>query len=244
MTEATPVGYYEWLNFNNPMTEATANRLVAELATSDPIRILDVGCGWGELLLRLLAACPSATGHGIDHDDALIDRAKRNAENRNLTPRVSFSPSLDDDDRGDVVLNVGAEHVFGDLDRALVELHKLVRPGGRLLFGTQFWEQPPSADLVEAIGELPDLVGLMDVATSIGWRPLGLKVASLDDWDHFEFRFLMDWEQYVMKPRVRGAADQAAQAADEHRRSYLRRRGILGFAFITLGRPDEPAEEN
>ena len=244
MTEATPVGYYEWLNFNNPMTEATADRLVAELVATSPNRILDVGCGWAELLLRLLAACPDATGHGIDHDDALIDRAKSNARDRNLTSRVTFSPSLDGDDRGDLVLNIGAEHVFGDLDQALVELHKLVQPGGRLLLGTQFWEQPPSADLVKTIGELPTLVELMDAATSIGWRPLGLRVASLDDWDHFESRFLMDWEHYVMKPTSRSASDRAIAAADDHRRSYLRRRGTLGFAFVTLGRPDEPPENS
>ncbi len=30
---------------------------------------------------------------------------------------------------------------------------------------------------------------------------------------------------------------RARTAADEHRDSYLRRRGILGFAFVTLGKP-------
>jgi SAM-dependent methyltransferase len=244
MTEATPVGYYQSLNFNNPMTEDTADGLVCELAATHPNRVLDVGCGWAELLLRLLAACPETTGHGVDHDNVLIDRATRNADDRNLSSRVTFSASLGTEEPVDLVLNVGAEHVFGGLDQALVELYKLVRPGGRLLLGTQFWEQPPALDLVEAIGELPTLVGLVDAATSVGWRPLGLKVASPDDWDHFEFRFLMDWEQHVMAPTTRATANRAIEAADEHRRSYLRRRGILGFAFLTLGRPDEPHQDD
>ena len=237
MTETTRVGYYESLNFNSPMTEDSADRLVGELAATDPRRVLDVGCGWAELLLRLLATCPNATGHGVDRDDVLIDRAKRNADDRDLSSRVSFSSSLDGLDPVDLVLNIGAEHVFGDLDRALGELHKLVLPGGRLLLGTLFWEQPPPLDLVEAMGELPTLVGLVDAVTSVGWRPLGLKVASLDDWDHFEFGYLMDWEQQVMAPTTQAAADRAAEDADARRLSYLRRRGILGFAFLTLGRP-------
>ena len=156
MNETTPASYYESLNFNSPMTEETADRLVLDLAATAPSTILDIGCGWAEVLLRLLAACPDATGHGIDNDDVLIDRARRNASDRNLTPRVTFSSSVGSEDRGDLVLNIGAEHIFGDLDRALVELYKLVHPGGRLLLGAQFWERPPSVQLAESIGGTAD----------------------------------------------------------------------------------------
>ncbi len=244
MSDSAPVGYYQSLDFNNPMTGDTADRLVDELAACEPNDITDVGCGWAELLLRLLSACPDATGHGIDHDDALIERARANAADRGLSPRVTFSESLADEEPADLVLNVGAEHVFGTLDQAMVELHTLVRPGGRLLLGTQFWEQPPTAAMLEAIGELPRLDELIDAATSVGWRPLNLKVASRDDWDHFEFGFLADWEQFIMAPPSPAGADRARQAADAHRSDYLRRRGTLGFAFLTLGRPADPDGQN
>jgi len=108
VTDEAPVGYYEWLNFNNPMTEETAGRLIAELATTEPSSVLDVGCGWAELLLRLLAACPDATGHGIDHDDPLIERAQRNAIDRGLASRVTFSSTLGAEPAADLVINLGA----------------------------------------------------------------------------------------------------------------------------------------
>lgn len=243
MTDGTPVGYYEWLDFNNPMTEETADRLVAELATAGPADVLDVGCGWAELLLRLLAACPGAMGHGIDHDDPLIDRARRNAADRGLAGRVTFSSTLGAHEPADLVLNLGAEHVFGSLDDALAGLWPLVRPGGRLLLGTQFWEEQPTRELVEVIGHVPSLPELIDGAAAAGWRPLGLQVATLQDWDHFEFRFLGDWEQFAMAPTSAAQAASARLAADEHRAAYLRRRGVLGFAFLTLGRPLEPASD-
>ena len=235
---ATGAGYYEWLNFNNPMTEETADRLVATLAASPPTDVLDIGCGWGELLLRLLAASPDAAGYGVDHDDVLLERAQRNALDRGLAARVSFSPGLDDVQPADLVLNVGAEHVFGTLDEALTELWPLVRPGGRLFLGTQFWEQDPTPEVIDAIGHLPDLTELVGAAVAVGWRPLDLQVSTPTDWDHFESRFLRDWEQSVMAATRADEAAAARQAADEHRAGYLERRGVLGFGFLTLGRPE------
>ncbi len=244
VTERAPVGNYDSMTFNSPMTDATADRIVAQLAAKTPSRILDIGCGWAELLLRLLAACPAATGHGIDHDDSLIERASAHAADRKLADRVTFSPDVEaatDDESADLVLNLGAEHVFGTLDDALGALRDFVKPGGHLLLGTQFWEALPTPALIESIGELPTLEGLIDRAAATGWRPLDLSVSTPDDWDHFEFGFMRDWEQFVMQPETSEQAALAQRAADEYRPAYFERRGILGFAFLTLGRPADPS---
>lgn len=237
MPRRAPVGYYESLDFNSPMTEETANGLVAELAAARPQRVLDIGCGWGELLLRLLAACPDASGHGVDTDAVLTDRATANAADRGLDARVTFTDALADAPSADLVVSVGADHVFGDHGDALAALWDLTTAGGRLLFGTGFWEQPPTEAVLDMFGELPTLEQLVARATALGWRPLGLTVSSPRDWDHFEFGFLADWEQFVMRPPSAEGAAAARRAADAHRDAYLERRGTLGFAFLTLGRP-------
>ncbi len=235
-------GNYDWLNFNNPISEATADQLVSRLAWSDPGDILDVGCGWGEMLLRLLAACPQATGHGIDHDEALIERARRNAADRSLNDRVRFSLDVTNAEPADLVLNLGAEHVFGTLDDALDALWQLVRPGRLLLFSYQFWQAPPDPETEAMIGQLPTLAELVETTASNGWRPLGLTVASPEAWDQFEFGFLADWDQVVMAgpgddPGASSPAAEARDAADKWRREVMARRGVLGAAFLTLGRP-------
>jgi hypothetical protein len=64
------------LSFGSPLSEERAARITAELAARKPATVLDLGCGWGGLLLRILAATPGAHGTGIDKDIAgLIDLA-------------------------------------------------------------------------------------------------------------------------------------------------------------------------
>ncbi|MEM7324738.1 MAG: class I SAM-dependent methyltransferase [Actinomycetota bacterium] len=242
MIEPAPVGYYQWLDFNSPMTAETADRLVTQLSSPAPSRVLDIGCGWAEFLLRVLAANPDASGDGIDNDDVLIDRAGRNAAARGLADRVAFRTGLDDSAPADLVVNVGAEHVFGTLDQALERLWPFVEPGGRLFLGTMIWERSPTPEVAAAIGQVPTLPELIDAAVGVGWRPLGLTVAAPTDWDHFEFGYLRDWEQHVMAATNGEDADRARRAADEHRAGYLERRGVLGFAYLTLGRPGSPAD--
>ena len=239
MPRSEPVGYYESLDFNSPMTNATADALVAELADANPQRVLDVGCGWAEFLLRLLAACPEAVGHGVDHDDILVARATANAAVRGLADRVTFGAQVGPANPHDLVVCSGAEHVFGDHADALAALWEHTAPGGRLLFGTGFWERTPTDALLSDFGALPTLSALVDDVVAAGWRPLGLTTASARDWDHFEFNFLADWEQFVMSPPSPEGADAARRSADAHRDAYMDRRGVLGFAYLTLGRPPE-----
>jgi len=57
------------LTFHGPLSEARAARLVQRLTRTGPRTVLDIGCGWGELMLRILAAVPDATGLGLDTDE-------------------------------------------------------------------------------------------------------------------------------------------------------------------------------
>ncbi len=55
------------LTFNAPLSEERASALVSALPISPGHHVLDLGCGWGELLLRILAAHPATTGTGRRH---------------------------------------------------------------------------------------------------------------------------------------------------------------------------------
>ena len=65
------------LTFLSPLSEERADRLVAFLTEHEPATVLDVGCGWAELLLRVLEAAPRATGLGIDLDEESLAHARR-----------------------------------------------------------------------------------------------------------------------------------------------------------------------
>ena len=65
MTEAELPPGLTRLTFHGPLSEARAARIVARLTGIGPRTVLDIGCGWGELMLRILAAAPGATGLGL-----------------------------------------------------------------------------------------------------------------------------------------------------------------------------------
>ena len=233
MQASKPVGDHDQLIFNSPMSDQTADGLVQELAANRPQSVVDIGCGWAELLLRLLSACPDATGVGIDRDENFIERARANAEARSLSDRVVFQPELGSPIPSDLILCVGSEYIFGAVDDAATALVDWTNPGGRLLLGTLFWEETPSSQLIDDFGELPDLAGLTSTVIAAGWRLTKMSTATLADWDDFEFRYMAKW----LQPTGSHDTDQQLmQTADDYLAAYLGRRKILGFAFLNLMR--------
>ena len=204
------------------MTDSTATELVGHLAGLGPSRVVDVGCGWAELLLRLLDACPAAEAVGIDRDTVLLERARHNALERGLSERVRFEQTYDAAalDGAELVLCVGSEHVIGSYEDALAAFAQRPRPPAHLLVGTAFWERPPTDEQIMDFGELPDLPELLEQTQALGWRARMMVVATERDWDRFEFGFMSDLGEEV----------------DDYRRGYLARRGVLGFVYLLLDR--------
>ncbi|WP_025274244.1 class I SAM-dependent methyltransferase [Haloglycomyces albus] len=237
---------YAHLTFNSPLAPWRAERLVRSLSKDNPPRIIDFGCGWGELLLSLLEASPSSTGIGLDNDNRLLDRARSNARKRGLSDQVEF---IDRDastwtEPADLVICIGASHIWSDPQTALRKLHPLVKPGGRLLFGDMIWERRPTPEELarlweEASGdEMCDLPELTDAVIDAGFRPLRLEAVERGEMDDFESGFLADWEHYLINCPNAAEADTYRRFADEHRRMWLEGyRDLAGFAYVTAGRP-------
>ena len=177
MSEAP--GYDEHLAFNAPLSSARADALAPDLAAHVPVQVLDVGCGWGELLLRILAAAPGATGTGWDADERLLARAQANARDRGLAERVRCRYRRSGRSPVDLLVCVGSEHVFGTQAEALHALHQRVSAGGRALLGSWILakrpERPTRAAALGAVpadlGSLADLVELRSGARMAAARP-------------------------------------------------------------------------
>jgi cyclopropane fatty-acyl-phospholipid synthase-like methyltransferase len=250
MAHADPPEGLTQLAFHGPLSEARAARLVDRLTRATPGTVLDIGCGWGELMLRILAAVPSATGLGIDTHEPDLTRGRENAKTRGLSGRVTFvNESGIRMSRGpaDLVLCLGASHALSGAEPpkhtegALRALRRLVTPGGRVLLGESFWQRPPTAAELAAMwpgttaGELPDLAGLVDLAVDAGFRAAWTETASLDEWEEFESGYQADEEEWLAAHRDHPLAAETRQRVDEHRSYWLRGyRGVLGLAYLTL----------
>ena len=167
--------------------------------------LLDLGCGWGELLHRWLDAHETATATGIDQDEQAIERARAKKH-----PRATFvcGDAAASTDRADVIACVGASHAFGGTDVALRRLRGRSR---RLLFGDGFWISPPSLALIEMFGPLRDRDGLR--AACEGHTITSFEESTLAEWDAFESAW-SDVPERVLE--------------------YGTYRGVLGFAWILL----------
>jgi cyclopropane fatty-acyl-phospholipid synthase-like methyltransferase len=238
------------LTFHGPLSEARAARLVARLARTHPATVLDIGCGWGELMLRMLVAVPGATGTGLDTDEGDLARGRDNARARGLEDRVTFvreSGVGTTRAPADLVLCVGASHALSDAQppghtvAALRALRRLVTPGGRVLLGEGFWQRTPTDAELAAMwpgisaGEMLDLAGLVDLAVGAGFRPAWIEVASLQEWDDFESGYQCDEEEWLASHHDHPRAAEIRGRLDQHRSHWLRGyRDILGLAYLTL----------
>ncbi len=237
-------GYYEHLSFNAPLSERRADALAARLAAQVPADVLDVGCGWAELLLRIVAATATARGVGVDTDERVLDRGRVAARARGLEDRVELSarPGGELVEQADVVVCIGSSHAFGDTPTVALEgLRRLVRPGGRLVYGEAFWEARGAVDeslVWDDMLALPPLGGLVDLAVAAGFRPLYVETASPGEWEAFESGYLADQEEWLMTHTGHADAERVRAEADDHRRRWLHGyRNGLGFAYLTLGVP-------
>jgi SAM-dependent methyltransferase len=111
-------------------------RIVRSLLAPDTTTVLDAPCGDGRITLRLAAAGYEATGVDIAPDE--IEHARRNAEEAGLAARflVGDLRSLGDVGPVDAVVSWGNSFGYltpADNERALAQMRRVLRPGGRLL---------------------------------------------------------------------------------------------------------------
>lgn len=100
--------------------------MLAAVAEVRPLRVLDAGCGSGEL--TALVAAPEVLG--VDLSPAAVDAAR----SRGLDARLADVQSLPfPDDDFDVVLGNWMLYHLPDLDRGLAEIARVLRPGGRFI---------------------------------------------------------------------------------------------------------------
>lgn len=105
-------------------------------------RALDVGCGPG-FLCADLAAGVGETGAvlGVDQSDAMLELARARCEQ---WPHASFesadAASLPTDDEAfDVAISTQVLEYVADVDRALAEIVRSLRPGGRCVLLATDW---------------------------------------------------------------------------------------------------------
>ncbi len=225
------------MRWNAPLSEAHASLLLDEFELDRAGRVLDLGCGWGELLLRALQHNPSLAGVGIDTDAGALARGRALATDRDLRDRVSLLDAAAESwtEPAERVICVGASHAWDGSVPALAALYGLVAPGGRLLYGDGYVEPQPSAFTSDCFPGALTLTGVLSAARDAGWRVLHLSVSDQLEWDEFESTFRAGPERWLLaNPDAEGAGAIRAwldSRTSEYVDGY---RGELGFCWLVL----------
>ena len=229
------------MRWNTPLSEAHADVLIESLEVGGAASVLDLGCGWAELLIRVLRSTDAAcTGTGLDTDGVALERAAASIDRGGLRERISLQQRSVTEwvEPADRVISIGASHAWGGTASTLQRLSALVNPGGRLLFGDGYWERDPTSEALAIFGQdvLP-LAELVEHVLGAGWRVLTLSTADQREWDDFEASFRRGQEQWLVanpdNPRAQDVRDHLDARLLEYVNVY---RGVLGFCYMVLAR--------
>lgn len=141
--------------------------LIAQAEIADGQRVLEIGCGTGNLTTRVKRAHPGADVTGSDPDPRALDRARRKANDirfeRGYAERLPYA----DGEFDRVLSSMMLHHVHGDAKTAAAaEIFRVLRPGGRLhlvdIGGDVTTDHGPMARLIRrnphAAGNLGDAI--------------------------------------------------------------------------------------
>ena len=119
----------QWSFYVDGTTRATMSRL--EIAPT--ASVLDVGCGTGELLVRLAAKYPNARLSGLDPVPEML-AVGRTKLSENVDLRAGWANELPwPDGAFDVVVSCNMFHYITHPVAAVQEMERVLRPGGRFV---------------------------------------------------------------------------------------------------------------
>lgn len=232
-----------------PFSDATVDDLVGRLVIPRTASILDVGCGRGEWLVRILERHPHARAVGVDTSEPALAAAGQRARESEVEDRLvlilgdASEYLANSGAEKDLIVCAGSEHALGGAGEAWKRLRSHLGPNGVLLFAQGFWVREPTPAALQVLGaNLSDLpvgvAGLVDEVVERGMTPLHVLVSSEREWDDYEWHWTSALEEHA-RANPDDDADQLRRAAAEHRENYLRGyRGTLGYAAVIARRID------
>ena len=182
------------LAFQNPLNAGRVDELIARLPLRPGDRVVDLGCGKAELLIRLTER-HGVHGIGVDHSAYFLAEARGEASRRLADGGLDL---LEEDAREvhlepasfALAATVGASGIFGGYRQTLRALARLVGPQGLVLFGEGYWRREPSTPYLAAqeaeLDELTTFAGTVDAAADEGLELVEALVSSTEDWERYE----------------------------------------------------------
>ncbi|MBW4719883.1 SAM-dependent methyltransferase [Saccharothrix obliqua] len=225
-----------------PLADPAVDDLI-DRAVRPGAHVLDLGCGEGAWLLRVLNRRPGVTAVGVDLSGEGFDRTRAAAEAAGVADRLELLRQdvtrYEAARPADVVLSIGAAYAFGGLLPALAAARGYLADDGVVLLGDCFWEREPDPDLRAQLEDGPqkyaDLPTTVSQVVADGWTPVHGHVSTLAEWDAYEWSWTGSVARWALDHRDDPDVESALRTANAHRDLWLGGyRGVLGFVTLVL----------
>lgn len=120
---------------------ALRNSLIDALGLAPDARVLETGCGTGrDSQLIVLRLRPEGRLYLQDLSPAMLHRAVERVAGSRVPTSFALANACHlpyPDDFFDAAYHIGGLNTFGDIRRALAEMTRVTRPGGKIVFGDE-----------------------------------------------------------------------------------------------------------
>lgn len=110
------------------------------LDTAKPLTILDLGCGYGDLLIDLVKRGVQGNFFGVDVSPGMITSAQAAAAKENVPIHFQVGSGADlpfPDNHFDLVITKYSLHCMEDIPQALIEIKRVLKPSGTFFILTR-----------------------------------------------------------------------------------------------------------
>ena len=230
----------------NPLSVAKLDEMIGLLDLPRGARVLDIACGKGEFLVRLVERY-GVRGVGVDLSPHFVRDVRSLAEAR--VPGADLQ-LLEMDGAAyacepgsfDLASCIGATWTFGGHRGTLQALARFVAPGGQVLVGEALWRKEPDPAYLEWSGmrreEFATHRENVEAGVTEGLVPLYALASSEDDFDRYEALQWRAAERYAREhpedPDVPALLERVGRSRHEH---LAWGRDTIGWSLYLFRRP-------
>ena len=114
--------------------EPTRKYIKSQLNLDKELKILDLGCGPGELIEDILKINPNVNISGLDYSQAMLDVSKkRNPSVRHIHLDVADLHRFNEE--FDIIISSHSFPYWKDQRKVMEDLHNILRPNGKIIIG-------------------------------------------------------------------------------------------------------------
>jgi len=230
----------------NPVSKSRLEELFLLLNLNPGCRVLDIGCGKGEPLVRL-AELFGISGIGVDISSYFIEECEKKKSQRISGSDIEFLKmdgaeyAPEENKLFNLSMCLGATFVYKGFTGTIDALKKFTEPDGLIIIGEPYWLKEPDDEYLRMCGikkeEYNTHCKNVDVAEKNGLKCIYTLVSSHDDWDHYET--LQWWSAYDYASRNPGDQDnpELIKKIEKAKTEYLLYgRDTFGWAIYVFKR--------